>query len=358
MTGVVGIINPARRHATAVRETLIQQCRAAGWPEPEIVHTTVAEPGRAQAQWAVERGAQRVVVVGGDGTVRQVAAGLKSTQAVLGIIPTGTANLFALNLGLAATRVTGRTWVQRAVHRALHEAPQLHDVPELTWRIHPTAEPGAQGTAAGRVQRPRVNTAVSKDARQQTTWQSQSFLAAAGVGHHATAVAETSEATKGKLGWMAYLRTGARHLAATAQDYTLSVDGAASRHVTAWSVLWGNTSRIPAGISVFPEADPQNGHLEMLLSTPARLTDWAGVAFHGLRGKAKDARALTYRTVDSAVLRTPCPVALQVDGDFLGLTTEVHVRVEPRCLWVAVPAQQRPHPSPGPPPVHHTQHSN
>ena len=59
-------------------------------------------PGHARqlARQAVARGVERVVAVGGDGTVSEVAAGLAGTDASLGIVPAGTGNDFSHTLGL------------------------------------------------------------------------------------------------------------------------------------------------------------------------------------------------------------------------------------------------------------------
>ena len=79
-------------HAAAAR---------AGWT-PEFHVTGKAEAGVAAARDAAADGADLVVAVGGDGTVRGCAEGLANTGIPLGIVPVGTGNLLASALGIPA----------------------------------------------------------------------------------------------------------------------------------------------------------------------------------------------------------------------------------------------------------------
>lgn len=323
MTKIVGIINPARRHARAVQRALVTACRVQGWPEPSVLFTTMDSPGFAQARHAVDTAADRVVVAGGDGTVRHVAAGLKGSAVVLGIIPTGTANLFALNIGLPIRGRFGASRVALDVHAALQAPATAYDVGTVTWVAH------GQGRS-------------KSDARRAAIWRTETFLAAAGLGKDAAAVAQTTEAHKGRWGWLAYLRSGARHLLEPPAQYTVETDGRPPEAVLAWTVLWANTARIPAGIKVFPFADPRNGSLEMLCAHPRHTAQWAGVAWHGLLRQPERASALTYRTIQHARVSTQRPLALQLDGDAIGTTSQIQLGVQHQCLQVAgVPAKNR-----------------
>ncbi len=66
----------------------------------EVVETRYAGHGQRLAREAAASGARMVIAAGGDGTIAEVASGLSGTDVPLGIIPLGTANVFAHEVGL------------------------------------------------------------------------------------------------------------------------------------------------------------------------------------------------------------------------------------------------------------------
>ena len=100
MTNTVVILNPVAGGPETLR----------GWQErvESIAHDcpirVIAHPGEAEAlaRNAVEEGFVRIVAAGGDGTVNHVANGIAGTNAALGLLPLGTVNVFAMELGLPA----------------------------------------------------------------------------------------------------------------------------------------------------------------------------------------------------------------------------------------------------------------
>ena len=95
------VVNPVRVEDLTRRRRIIEAALlAAGWPLPVWFETTPEDTGGGQARRAVEEGAAVVFVCGGDGTVRSVIAGLVDTAAALAVLPAGTGNLLATNLGL------------------------------------------------------------------------------------------------------------------------------------------------------------------------------------------------------------------------------------------------------------------
>jgi YegS/Rv2252/BmrU family lipid kinase len=96
---IVIVFNPAagarrRRRLHAALDLL----RGTGL-RPELAETTRRGDATALAR-AAASGGGTVVAAGGDGTIAEVAAGLAGTEAALGILPLGTANVFALELGI------------------------------------------------------------------------------------------------------------------------------------------------------------------------------------------------------------------------------------------------------------------
>jgi len=98
---VVLVVNPTKVDDFAqLQATVSEQCARRGLPEPVVLETTESDTGAGAAHDAVRRGAQLVLVAGGDGTVQAVCGGLAGSGVVLGILPLGTGNLLARNLDL------------------------------------------------------------------------------------------------------------------------------------------------------------------------------------------------------------------------------------------------------------------
>ncbi|HEU0209760.1 MAG TPA: diacylglycerol kinase family protein [Candidatus Udaeobacter sp.] len=98
MTDTVVILNPTAGNLETIRDWQKRiESITRGWP----IRTT-SQPGDAAAlaRSAVEQGFGRIIAAGGDGTVNQVANGIAGSNAALGILPIGTVNVFAMELGL------------------------------------------------------------------------------------------------------------------------------------------------------------------------------------------------------------------------------------------------------------------
>lgn len=114
------VINPAPINKAPLLAVLNQYFREAGiyW-EVSITHGD--GDGRIQAEMAIANGADVVAVYGGDGTVKEVASALVGTEIPLLILPGGTGNLVAVELGLdkqidlACARVCGSSFLTRAI---------------------------------------------------------------------------------------------------------------------------------------------------------------------------------------------------------------------------------------------------
>jgi diacylglycerol kinase (ATP) len=98
MTDIAVILNPFAGNRETVRDWQERvESIVGGWPIRITSHAGGAE---SLARRAVEEGFGRVVAAGGDGTVNQVANGIAGSGAALGILPMGTVNVFAMELGL------------------------------------------------------------------------------------------------------------------------------------------------------------------------------------------------------------------------------------------------------------------
>ena len=95
------VLNPVKVEDVDVFRAMVERSAAdGGWGQPTWYTTTIEDPGRSMAETAAISGAELVLVCGGDGTVRTVCAELAGTGVSVGVIPAGTGNLLARNLGI------------------------------------------------------------------------------------------------------------------------------------------------------------------------------------------------------------------------------------------------------------------
>jgi len=98
VTDTIVILNPTAGSPEHVRSLQDRAESLAG--ECPIRVTSHSGEAEALARRAVEEGFARIVAAGGDGTVSQVANGLAGSNAILGVLPMGSVNVFAMELGL------------------------------------------------------------------------------------------------------------------------------------------------------------------------------------------------------------------------------------------------------------------
>lgn len=305
MSRVAAILHPARPRVDRAAALLRAACAARGWPDPTVLTTTVAEPGGNQARAALSGGADHLVVGGGDGTVREVAQVVARTGLPVGILPLGTANLFARNLGLPRRDLSG------AVRVALDGTARPVDLGWASYaQLGPAGPVGSDETA---------------------------FLVVVGVGHDAETVAAVDPELKRLIRWGAYFLPGFRRLCAPSLPLVVSRDDGPDQEVRAWSVLVANCGRIPLGISVVPGALPDDGQLDVALVAPTSLWQWFPIALQGLVGRRRVARGIGYRQVDRIRITVPGGTTIHVDGDAHRDVVTVSARVEPGVLRVLVP---------------------
>ncbi|HYD42766.1 MAG TPA: lipid kinase [Anaeromyxobacter sp.] len=293
-------VNPGARAGADAFEAAARALGAAGVPlvAAERVDDPAALPGRVAA--AVEAGAARVLVGGGDGTLSSAAGVLAGRDAALGVLPLGTGNDFARTLGIPHE-------VERAVEVFVRGVPRRVDL--------------------GRVD-------------------GHAFLNVASLGISSGLTKRLEDGLKKKVGRFAFLVSGAAE-AANFQPFRARVvaDGAAAEY-DALQIVVGNGPFHGGGRLVAPGASNRDGtlHLYVLaagapgpeLSPAERLRELTRVARYALllgRG-----RHLTHPDVHVAAARavrieTDPPLELDVDGELRG-RTPVDLRVEPGALRV------------------------
>ena len=309
---VAFVVNPTKPGVPILRETAVRACRNQGLPEPLWLETTPADPGRGQSRDAVRRGADLVVAVGGDGTVRAVAEAVASSGIPMGVIPIGTGNLFARNVDIPLGSA------EKALEVALSGRDRTVDI---GWLEIERASGDLDGGE-------------------------HLFLVIAGLGFDAKMVEDTDENLKRWVGWLAYFFSAIRHLHGPRLRVLVDIDDHESRPLKLRSLLIGNCGKLPGGLTLLPDAVIDDGWLDIAaLDTRGGILGW-GQLFgevvlqgFGVRSQlpARVGRVDHVRGRQIVATVDP-PVQVQVDGDVLGKASVVRARVDPGALIIRVPA--------------------
>jgi diacylglycerol kinase family enzyme len=292
------VINPSKVVNLRERRRRISSAlAAAGWPEPMWLETTRTDPGHTQTRQAIEAGVDVVFACGGDGTVRACIDELVGTEVALAVLPAGTGNLLAANLGLPDDPAAG---VQVAVR--------------------------------GGRRRIDVGTVPDRSERQST----QAFVVMAGMGFDALMVGGAPEKLKRRLGWAAYAVSAARHLRARPMRVRVRLDDREPIDRRARSVLVANVGRLQAGIRLLTDAEPDDGLLDVALLTPRNLRHWAALGWAVLFRRDRVPRMEVFRARRVRVI-SDRPQARQLDGDVIEPARTLVVSVRRRALVLCVP---------------------
>jgi YegS/Rv2252/BmrU family lipid kinase len=292
---VVGRPCPGRAIEELVRLTRAD-LEAAGWKVSSGLFERNPELRRSVRR-AVRDGIEVVVAVGGDGAIHEVTAALIGTQTALGIIPAGTGNLLAGNLGIPGDRARA-----------------------------------AQVIISG--QRRRIDIG-----RALVGGQTFEVLVAAGIGFDAAVMAATTDGFKRRWGKLAYFASA---LAVSPQIHNVSceitLDGVPMKMAAA-QVFIANFGAMAPGLAPRRPIYPDDGLLEVLAiqaSGPIAGLAGAAAAFRQRRLGYSADRRVWRGQAHTVVISTDQPCPVEIDGDLVGLTP-IEVSILPRSLNVIVP---------------------
>lgn len=327
------IHNPAKLERSEELDSLVKRTAMdAGLGEPVWLETTVEDPGTGQAKQAVAAGASVVVAVGGDGTVRSVAAGVVGSEVPMAIIPQGTGNLLARNLELPLSSLAEQLQVAFTGHNRRMD---------MGWVASDLVEDAGQATLE-----PGVELEPAFPAGLEgTTRNVQPFLVISGVGFDGAVMESVGDGLKDKVGWMAYVLASAKHLWGKRMRARLELGAGEQENLAARSVLIANCGRLQGGVQLVPDAQLDDGWLDVVaVNTAAGPVGWmalaGGVVTRGIgprRGVNGALANMIMRRTRTLSLRLRSPQPAQVDGDYLGRAVAVHARLQRGALLVRVP---------------------
>lgn len=263
----------------------------------ELYETTGAdgEDVGALVRAAHERGTRRFVAAGGDGTVSAVACGLAGVDATVAILPIGTANVLARELGIPNDL--------GAAVQLLLAAPATRPIDGM-----------------------RVGEKV--------------FLLHVAAGLTSLVHRDTPRAAKRRFGRLAYLATALRWIFdLQPMRFSLVVDGARYRH-DASSVVAANGTTLGAQPFRWTEdGDPGDGTVEVCLLRASALRDYLAVGWSALTRRHRfNPRIKIIKAQRTISISTRRPMPVQGDGELIG-DTPVQIEIVPAALKIVVPAE-------------------
>jgi len=286
------IINPisggARPAVARARAQLALAIVDAHGDPVEVFVTEGVGHARELTKAAVKRGARLVMAWGGDGTISEVASALAFDEVPLGIIPAGSGNGLARELGVSMRP-------ERAIADALRAVPQPMDLGELDGHL---------------------------------------FANIAGIGFDAHIASRFATATR--RGFVGYAGITARALTSyVPQRYRVTTGGVETSHrailvTIANSAQFGNNARIAPGARV------DDGELDLVvMEERSRFGTMCRIPrlFNGTVARVP---GCTIRRIREATIEADAPMTYHVDGEPMAGGTKLRARIHPGALRVAV----------------------
>ncbi|MFC9559774.1 diacylglycerol/lipid kinase family protein [Agromyces sp. NPDC056965] len=314
------IFNPTKQGVETLRAAVASAEERQHFAPSLWIETAADDPGKGMAREALEAGVDLVIAAGGDGTVRSVAAGLRGTGVPLGLVPIGTGNLFARNLEIPVNDQAD------AVVLAFAGLDRAVDI------------------------------IVADITRPDGSDETHVSLVMSGIGIDAAMISNTNPDLKKRVGWLAYVDAGLRALPAS-KPYRVvhRLDVGRHHRSKVSSILVANLGYLPGNIELIPDAEIDDGKLDVVVLAPRNLFGWLliwrkvtwenrvlrksalGRQFLDLTGgnRRSEIVYLRGRVVDLEI--DGDAEEFEIDGDEFGLVTAARFTVDPAALIVRVP---------------------
>ncbi|OFW30945.1 MAG: hypothetical protein A3H97_19540 [Acidobacteria bacterium RIFCSPLOWO2_02_FULL_65_29] len=291
---VAVIINPisggTRRESARARAELAAAVLSSIAEPGEILVTERRGHARELALGALARGCRLIVAWGGDGTVNEVGSALVGTATPLAIVPSGSGNGLARDLGIPRRP-------DRALTQATRAAPRSIDAGEIGGCL---------------------------------------FFNLAGIGFDARVAACFDRDLAGGRGLAGYLRISVRELLTYRPERYRIGGGATARMLDALLITVANGSQFGNGMQIAPGARLDDGRLDLVVfEETSRLRTIAALP-RLFAGRAAGARGLSIERIERATIECDRPMLFHVDGEPVEGGTRLEARVLSAALRVCV----------------------
>ena len=251
----------------------------------EIVYTKRAGHATELAKRAVQKGVKKIIAVGGDGTVNEVASGLLNSESALGIIPMGSGNGLArdLNIPLSIEKAIDFLKVANPVHI---DSCSLNGKP---------------------------------------------FFCTAGVGFDA--VVGHAFANAGTRGLMTYVKCGIKeYLNYQPQPFTLKTTEGI-KQVEVFSITFANAKQFGNNAFISPLSDITDGKLEVCTLKPFSMFAGLVLAPKLFRGTIHESKYHDFYSVSSIEVTNPNKIPIHIDGEPQHGEEKLVIKNHPKSLW-------------------------
>jgi YegS/Rv2252/BmrU family lipid kinase len=285
----VAIINPATRGNPALITKLLR--KSAPLDVDLDIRLSPADGSTTSLARSARTDAFAVIAVGGDGTVGAVATALQGTSIPMGIVPVGTTNLIANELGIPSNPASAIELSFNSNHTVLLDMGSNDDL---------------------------------------------GFLHMAGAGIDSRMFIGANSTLKKRLGWLAYVPAALRTLRYPPANVTVVSDGDTFEAASPL-VLVANGRSIAPGVRLHPEIHSDDGWLDVVLFTSTTLIPMLGTFGNLALRRLVDSPHLVHRRAKRVEISSNPLLPVELDGD-IRTTTPVTFTVSPASLSVIVAA--------------------
>ena len=246
---------------------------------------------------AIKKGVDLLIVWGGDGMVQRAVDTLAQekggSKIPLAIMPAGTGNLLATNLGIPVD-------LPEAVKLAFHGDHKRVDLGKLNGEY---------------------------------------FGVMAGVGFDGAMIRDADRKMKDRLGKLAYVWTGLRNINGDAPRAQIKVDGVKWFDDEASCVLVGNVGTITGGIDAFDDAKPDDGWLDVGVATAQGAAEWARALGQMAIGRSDHSPFVRMTRARKIDVKLRSKLEYELDGGARVPAKKLSIEVVPGAVKICVPVK-------------------
>jgi len=271
-----------------LRDVLTEQ----GVTDPIWLEVPKSRKVPSRVEQAIKLGADLIFVWGGDGSVQRCIDAAVGSPVTLAIIPAGTANLLANNLGIPID-------LEQAVEVGLNGNNHTIDVGKIN---------------------------------------GEHFAVMAGIGLDALMIRDADSGMKDHFGRAAYIWTGARHIRSNPVRTTVRIDGHTWFDDKASCVLIANVGSIGAGVTAFDHASTDDGKLDVAVMTANGAWQWLRTLTRASIGHAEKSPLVQMTQATKITVETRKRLPYELDGGARPKTNKLRVHVVPHAVTIRVPS--------------------